>query len=163
MFLDLPVDKIRSGLKDLKRLLNEEGPLFSDPVKVTGLIVDDEMVGVVVYNKLRIFALCVPTAHQGCGYGKQLLTYVLNTEKICDIVTYISPSNTHAVSVFVRWGFVFEGTHRHIDHPGYKNYRMVLRSLNRDEVERPDITATYKDCSKLSTELVVAFNPDINI
>tara|TARA_Y100001960_G_C14668779_1_gene824790 strand:+ start:568 stop:1056 length:489 start_codon:yes stop_codon:yes gene_type:complete len=157
MFVEIHKDKVRNGLLGLRNLFDEYAPLVSFEIRCVGLMVDDEMVGTVVYGGGRIFALGVSEDHRGCGYGRRLFEYVLNVNGDRCTTIYI-PKNYHkSVAAFISWGCYFEGFFSKIDGKT-KCYRIIYNEDKESESVDYYDEKLWHDTTTLASEAVVAYN-----
>ena len=157
MFVEIQKDKIRNGLLGRRRLIDSYAPLVSFELHCVGYMVDDEMVGVVVYGGGRIFSLAVAENHRGCGYGHKLFDYVSNVTGCNSLNIYVPRAYHRTVAAFINWGCYFDGFYSDIDSKT-KYYRLVYGAAHGvPDVEYYD-NKLWEDSATLAEEAVVAFN-----
>lgn len=157
MFVEIQKDKIRSGLLGLRRLMDSYAPLVSFELRCVGYMVDDEMVGVVVFGGGRIFSLAVAENHRGCGYGHKLFEYVSNSTERKDVTIYVPRAFHRTVAAFINWGCYFDGFYSDIDSKT-KFYRLVYGTQHKLPTVDYYDNKLWEDSATLAEEAVVAFN-----
>jgi GNAT superfamily N-acetyltransferase len=161
MFINLPTDKVRAGLVHFKRFFEEYVPTVDAEVNVTGYIVDDEVVGCLIYTPVRIYGVVVSEKHRRQGYGAILINYVKNTTKGI-LTVYVPPALNPAVALFVTTGFKFEGVFINDDDVKYYTLRNNRFSKKYTSGIGKDI-ALWSDMLKLTDETIVAHTGNINV
>lgn len=156
MFIEIPADKIRKGLIGMRRFFDEYVPTVSFEVKCVGYMVDDQMVGIVVYGNGRIYTLAVAEDHRGCGYGRRLFEYVAAETPNRQVVSYIPMAYHKSVAAFVSWGFFFEGFFSNME----SKTRCYRLNYNPNRVEDVDFYdgKFWEDTATMAEEAVVMFN-----
>ena len=63
-------------------------------------------------GECHILNLCIDVELQGCGYGRELLNYLMNAagdKNVSDVFLEVRPSNKHAVHLYESIGFAEVG------------------------------------------------------